>query len=182
MSLMGEEVVDEWLNRMGFFTIRGIKLGVQEIDLLAFKPDPKGRHVCRHIEVQVSTNPIAYISKVPKAIQKATGVGPDCAKTRSTEEIRSGILEWIAKKFDHPKKVALRHKLFPGQWSRELVVNVVKHPEEVGLFEEAGVTVIQFKDVLKQMDRGSNVISTASGGDLLTLMQLGQQVKTGLKP
>lgn len=182
MSLMGEEVVDEWLNRTGFFTIRGIRLGIQEIDLLAFKPDPKGRHVCRHIEVQMSTNPIAYISKVPKAIQKAKGIGPDNAKTRTLAELQSGIREWIEKKFDHPRKVALRKKLFPGQWSRELVVNVVKHPEEIEQFEKAGVTVIRFEDVLKQMDRDSNVISTASGGDLLTLMQLGRQAKTGQSP
>lgn len=35
MALLAEELVEEWLNRNGFFTIRGIKLGVQEIDLLA---------------------------------------------------------------------------------------------------------------------------------------------------
>lgn len=31
MSLLGEEVVEEWLNRNGYFTIRGIKVGVDEI-------------------------------------------------------------------------------------------------------------------------------------------------------
>jgi hypothetical protein len=35
MALLAEEIVEEWLNRNGYFTIRGIKLGVQEIDLLA---------------------------------------------------------------------------------------------------------------------------------------------------
>ena len=30
-----EEVVEEWLNRNGYFTIRGIKVGVDEIDTLA---------------------------------------------------------------------------------------------------------------------------------------------------
>jgi len=37
MSLLAEEIVEEWLNRDGYFTIRGIKLGVHEIDLLALK-------------------------------------------------------------------------------------------------------------------------------------------------
>ena len=35
MALLAEEIVEEWLNRNGFFTIRGIKVGVYEIDLLA---------------------------------------------------------------------------------------------------------------------------------------------------
>jgi hypothetical protein len=54
MSLLGEEVVEEWLNRNGYFTIRGIKIGVDEIDILAIRPLPGGKHECRHVEVQVS--------------------------------------------------------------------------------------------------------------------------------
>ncbi|MDA3927225.1 MAG: hypothetical protein PF904_21340 [Kiritimatiellae bacterium] len=60
MALLAEEVVEEWLNRQGYFTIRGIRLGVHEIDLLAIKPKKNGKYDCRHIEVSVSTNPIAY--------------------------------------------------------------------------------------------------------------------------
>jgi hypothetical protein len=59
MALLGEEVVEEWLNRNGYFTIRGIKVGVDEIDILAIRPTPDGQHECRHIEVQVSINPIS---------------------------------------------------------------------------------------------------------------------------
>jgi hypothetical protein len=32
MALLAEEIVEEWLNRQGYFTIRGIKKGVHEID------------------------------------------------------------------------------------------------------------------------------------------------------
>ena len=70
MALLAEEVVEEWLNRNGYFTIRGIKVGVDEIDILAIKPTTSGRHECRHIEVQVSINPISYITKVPASIRK----------------------------------------------------------------------------------------------------------------
>lgn len=35
MALLGESLVEEWLNREGFFTIRGVKHGVGEMDLLA---------------------------------------------------------------------------------------------------------------------------------------------------
>ena len=55
------------------------------------------------------------------------------------------------KKYDHPKKAALRKRLWPGEWTRELVVNVVKHPDELDLFREAGVTIIQLADIVRQM-------------------------------
>jgi hypothetical protein len=80
MSLLGEEVVEEWLNRNGYFTIRGVKLGVDEIDILAIKPLSGSRHKCRHIEVQVSINPVSYITKVPAAVRKETGIGAHNAK------------------------------------------------------------------------------------------------------
>jgi len=38
VALLGESLVEEWLNREGFFTIRGVKHGVDEMDLLAIKP------------------------------------------------------------------------------------------------------------------------------------------------
>jgi len=39
-QLLAESLVDEWLNRQGFFTIRGVKHGVGEIDLLAIRAVP----------------------------------------------------------------------------------------------------------------------------------------------
>ena len=33
MALLAEEIVEEWLNRQGYFTIRGVKVGVHEMDL-----------------------------------------------------------------------------------------------------------------------------------------------------
>ncbi len=89
MSLLGEEVVEEWLNRNGYFTIRGIKVGVDEIDILAIRPLPDGKNECRHIEVTVSINPISYITKVPAAIRKQTGIGPHNAKRRDVAPRRS---------------------------------------------------------------------------------------------
>ena len=37
MALLAEQLVDEWLYRNGFFTLRGIKSGVHEIDLLGVR-------------------------------------------------------------------------------------------------------------------------------------------------
>jgi len=175
MALLGEEVVEEWLNRQGYFTIRGIKVGLHEIDILAFKPHLDGHHECRHIEVQVSTNPVSYVSSVPKAIQKKTGVGPNSSKKRTPAQLAQGVHEWIQKKFDHPKKVALRKRLFPGNWTRELVVNAVKYPEELDLFRKAGITIIRFAEIVRQMQQTTFTIKSAAGSDLLTLMMLGKE-------
>jgi Holliday junction resolvase-like predicted endonuclease len=97
MALLAEEIVEEWLNRQGYFTIRGIKMGVHEIDLLAVKSNENGEIECRHIEVQASMRPVSYISNVPKEIQKA-GRAANSAK-RSAEELVQGVAEWVEKKF-----------------------------------------------------------------------------------
>jgi hypothetical protein len=75
MALLAEEIVEEWLNRNGYFTIRGIKLGVQEIDLLALAV--RGTTIeARQIEVQVSVRPVSYLCPLPKDAQKKTGRKP----------------------------------------------------------------------------------------------------------
>ncbi|MDA3926001.1 MAG: hypothetical protein PF904_14990 [Kiritimatiellae bacterium] len=82
--------------------------------------------------------------------------------------------EWIEKKFNHPRKVKLRKELCPCKWTQELVVNIVKHEEEVGLFEEAGVNIIRFPDIIKEMQNSKSVIKAAAGNDLLNLMLIGK--------
>ncbi|HPO15410.1 MAG TPA: hypothetical protein PLI09_18345 [Candidatus Hydrogenedentes bacterium] len=52
MSLLAEEVFEEWLNRNGYFTIRGINVGVYEIDI-CIHPDPY--HEGPQIRVQVKS-------------------------------------------------------------------------------------------------------------------------------
>jgi len=70
MALLAEELVDEWLNRKGYFTTRGIKTGVHEIDILAVRPLESGLE-CRQLEVQASMRPVSYITRVPAAIAPA---------------------------------------------------------------------------------------------------------------
>lgn len=174
MSLLAEEVVEEWLNRHGYFTIRGIRVGVGEIDILAIRPQAGGQCECRHIEVQVSINPISYITKVPAAIRKKTGIAPHNAKKRDIEQLKQGIEEWVEGKFDQPSKVDLRNSLCQGHWSKELVVGRVKYEEELALLIEAGVRIHRLKDVLLQMHDKGRPLKAASGADLLDLMQLGE--------
>jgi hypothetical protein len=172
MSLLGEEVVEEWLNRNGYFTIRGIKVGVDEIDILAIRPIPDGRHECRHVEVQVSINPISYITKVPAAIRKQTGIGAHNAKRRDMAQLTQGVREWVENKFNLPRKVELRNRLCFGAWTKELVVGMVRHEEELALLKEAGVTIHRLKDILSEMAEKPGAVKAAAGADLYDLMLL----------
>ena len=169
MALIAEEVVEEWLNQQGYFTIRGIKLGVQEMDILAIKLNDEAADL-RHYEVQASVNPVSYISSVPKAIQKSEGRHANSAKSRTSEEIEAGVQEWIAKKFLHPKKRALRSKLATGDWTYHFVVNEVAHEAELEEFERSEIEVIRLRDVLESLKDTKSRKFTASGKDLIDLM------------
>ena len=176
MALLAEEIVEEWLNRQGFFTIRGIKVGVYEMDILAIKPLSDGGHDRRHIEVQASINQISYISKVPKKIQEAKGIGPDNAKHRPPKMLEKGVKEYVEKKFLLAEKDQLRQALCSGDWTFEMVVNDVKHPEELDVFKEHGIQIYRLTDLVAEMSKQKTPVRKASGEDLLQLVLLGKQV------
>ena len=155
----------------GYFTIRGVKLGVHEIDLLAIRP-AQGQLECRHFEVQASVRPVSYVTRVPKDIQKATGRAAASAKLRTDEELRQGIREWVHKKFDHPAKNALRNRLAPGPWSRELVLHQVKFEREVELVREAGVTVHRLAALLTELNSRELLLEGAAGAHLVDLVSM----------
>ena len=170
MSALGEEVVQEWLNRDGYFTIRGIKIGNDEIDILAIRPRPDGQCERRHVEVQTSINAISYITKVPAAIRKQTGIGAHSAKKRDLAQLTQGVHEWVDAKFNLPRKVELRQRLCPGDWTKELVVGSIKHEEEVDLLKQAGLTVHCLEHIIEDICTRSTVIKAAAGTDLCDLM------------
>src|SRR5258708_32136746 len=124
MALLAEEIVEEWLNRDGWFTIRGIKIGAGEIDILAIKPTRNGIQ-CRHMEVHAAFNPIGYITPVPK-VRRQPGQGAGYTERRSDEELQSFVSVWVRNKYDHPKKVNQRKALFNGPRTRHLVVHKIK--------------------------------------------------------
>ena len=174
MALLAEEIVEEWLNRNGYFTIRGIKIGVQEIDLLAvrFKEETVE---CRHIEVQASINAISYVTGVAKSIQKEHGRPANSAKQRSNEELAICVKEWVEKKFTMDSKDKIRSTVVPSsKWTYELVVNNVKHPEELEVIRKSGVTVHPLSKIISELRAGKGVIQAASGSDFVELVLLNE--------
>lgn len=181
MALLAEEIVEEWLNCQGYFTIRGVKLGVHEMDLLAVRFSSDGGLECRHLEVQASMRPVSYITQVPKTQQRELGRPSNSAKKRTDDDLRQGVREWIAKKFDAPKKVALRQRLVPvgSEWSREVVFHNVMDEREVALIREAGIQVVRLRQIVAEMRQAVRsdrmIIGGAAGGHLMDLIGMGDR-------
>ena len=152
MALVVETLVEEWLNRKGYFTIRGAKTGQGEIDLLAVsfrEPD------ALHVEVSVSARAIGYIS------------GPPIAK-KPPEQLKASVEAWCIKKFRGGKEQVARRReeLCPDRdWRFMLVYGDLKHPEELPLLEDCGVEVKHICDVLDELRnlKDTRTSSEASG-------------------
>lgn len=170
MALLAEELVEEWLNRQGYFTIRGARAGVDEIDILAIRPVAGGLE-CRHIEVQASTNPVSFLTPATKAARK-NGLAANSAKARTPEFLRACVNEWCEKKYFSPRKTSLRDALAPGPWSLELVVHRLKHTEELTLIRERGVVTHQLDGVVEDLLSGGHSLGAAAGGSLVELVAL----------
>lgn len=171
MALLAEELVEEYLNRNGYFTIRGIKVGVDEIDILATRALGDEARENVHYEVQASIRPISYISKLPKAEQRS-GRASNTMK-RSHDEVVRGVEEWVAKKYFSEKKQKIIHKLFGDQWRRVLVVNNVRFEEELDLIAGHGIEILQLSAIIRDMDRDEHVVKAASHADFADLLTLG---------
>ena len=172
MALLAESLVEEWLNRQGFFTIRGLKHGVREMDILAIRRDATGQVEGRHIEVQVSFRPVGYICPLTDRIAKTSNRKKTSAKNRSEEEIRQCAEDWVEKKFLSKKKRAAREELWSGlHWSFHLVHGVVKEQKELQTIQSNQVQLVAFMKVLLELcnQEGENV-SASAGGDLADIL------------
>lgn len=148
MALLDEQLVDEWLNRKGFFTMRGLRAGIDEIDLLAVRMIDQVE--CWHVEVQVSYRPIGYVG------------GDSNARRRTAEEIRVGVEQWVDKKFTAVRKVDRRGAVLPNaNWKYVFVHGVLRDESELEHMAQLGVTTISYKQVLTDL-RDSPLGSTSS--------------------
>lgn len=172
MALLAESLVEEWLNRDGYFTIRGVKHGVGEMDLLAVRPQPDGSVVGWHVEVQVSFRPIGYVGKRTDRMISEFGGGRTSARGRTPEQVEVCAREWVAAKFRARDKIQLRERLWPGvAWSFHLVHAVVREPRELEVFAADGVVCHPFHELLTTLSRRSKTsFSGSAGGDLAEIV------------
>ena len=171
MSLLAESLVEEWLNRAGYFTIRGARFGVSEMDLLAVRHGSDGLEA-RHIEAQVSTNPIAYISPLTETHAKQLGKARTSAWKRPRDVLEASVSAWVEKKFFARTKVLARQKAWPGlTWSLEFVHGVVRHPEELELIRGHGIKTHTFHSVLASLcDESALAHKGGAGTDIAEMI------------
>lgn len=158
MALLDEQLVEEWLNRQKFFTMRGLKCGVDEIDLLALRHAPDGME-CWHVEVQISYRPVGYIG------------GDTNARRRNTVELRAGVEQWVKKKFTTAKKVQRRNEVLPdARWRFILVHAALKDPMELSIMQELGIQVIPHRRVLAELCEDKNGKSSSAASSIVEML------------
>jgi hypothetical protein len=164
MSLLAEELVEEWLNQEGFFTIRGLRTGHDEIDLLGIKYLPNSKPEAWHVEVSVSMRPAGYIAKLTKEIARHLNKARGSAAKRTPEQMEESIRDWVYGKFKSKNKVKARDELFPGlRWKYFFIHGKIKHQEELPFIEKEGVELLPIKHIIENP-------SKRCGGDLTELI------------
>jgi len=163
MSVLDEELVEQWLNQNGFFTMRGVKCGVDEIDLLAIKHTQESV-ICWHVEVQVSFRPVGYIC------------GNRNARRRTLEELSKSVDQWVSKKFTCEKKTDRRNLIlsqFP--WNFVFVCANVKDERELALMEDYGVKVIRYDKVLGELTDSKTHQTSSVANNIIEILKYQQK-------
>ena len=170
VSLLDEQIVDEWLNRQGFFTMRGIKIGRQEIDFLAVRHTDAGLERW-HVEVQASFRPIGYLG------------GDNNARKRSPDEIKLGVQQYVEKKFKSEVKNKRRLETKMGsEWQFVLVHAVLKgHDTVTSCLNESGVKTISYDQVLMDLIADDKT-SSSIANDILEIMRFVKPAISGAAP
>lgn len=145
-----EKLTSLWLMTRGYFVIERIRVGHNEIDLLAVKPDESREKLAErlHVEVQVSSTP-------------AGAIDPE---------------SYVRKKFDEEKVKERVTALLGKNYSRWLVLG--RMPKGKEEFEEissavtrGGVKVVPFEDVVRGYLEALQYRPAAELGDLLHLLR-----------
>lgn len=171
MAFLAETLVDEWLNRQGYFTIRGLKDGVSEIDLLGVRRGPGGLEAC-HAEVQPSFRPVGYVTPLPDEDVPGFAKSRTSAKERPAPLLERSVAAWVEKKFTAAEKKVARDRAWPGLGWRYLFVHaVVREPRELALIAGHGIEVVPFHAVLHQLKHVSATQRGGAGTDLSEIVE-----------
>lgn len=172
MALLAEQIVEEWLRRQGYFTIRGLKLGLEEIDILAIKNSGNEKWDMLHVEVQVSIRPVSYISGLTKNRQTEFSIlGSRNAKYRTDEQLEIAVNDWIEKKYFNHNKKQIRKQLSNSEdWKYLFVYGKVKSEKELELIKKSNVDIKNIKDILFDLQRNDFKYTTSSATDIIELI------------
>lgn len=171
MALLAESLVDEWLNRQGFFTVRGIKHGVEEIDLLGVRP-VQGNLEGWHVEVQSSFRPMGYICPLLSEHIPSFAKSKRSAKRRPEPMIRQCREAWVNGKFLSETKAKARNSAWSAlDWRFVFVHAEVLENKELQVIAECGIKVIPLYEVLKELGHNPGELRGGAGTDLAEIIE-----------
>jgi len=159
-----ENIVANWFNSKGYFLIKNLKVGVNEIDILAVRLDKEQKvNDAIHIEVQCSSNPIGYIGGTPSA------------KKRNVSEVELGVEAYIYKKFNNPKITDVINSLIGNKYRKMFICGKLKEEDTIKYFEKNGIEVMRVWQVFKEVKANKGEYKTGEGNRYHQLLHLNDQ-------
>jgi hypothetical protein len=174
MAILAEQIVEEWITRQGYFTIRRLKIGIEEIDLLAIKYSENGQWDKIHIEVQVSVRPGSYISGLTKERQKEFNISGSGNATKLTDEqLKLTVDDWLYKKYFQDIKKQVRKRLSNSDdWKYLFVHGIVKSEKELEFIKMQNIETKNIKEILNDLQNNNFDFTTGSATDIIELIGL----------
>ncbi|MBI2049856.1 MAG: hypothetical protein HYT35_00135 [Candidatus Staskawiczbacteria bacterium] len=159
-----ENIVANWFNSKGYFLIKNLKIGVNEIDILAVKlnNDQKVGDAI-HIEIQCSSNPIGYIG------------GSSSAKRRNVSEIKLGVASYIDRKFNNKKIRNVIERLIGNKYRKMFICGKLKYENTIKYFEKDGIEVMRVWQIFKETKTNKGKYKTGEGNRYHQLLYLNDQ-------
>ena len=169
MALIAEELVEEWLIQKKYFTIRNLKSGNNEIDLLGVKLNGKSNKELVHVEVMVPHSPMSWYCRVKHK----------SAASRSPEVIKSEVDAWVERKYKSEKKQLMRDNLIPhantDDWEMMFVHGILtdQNHKEMEYMKELGINIISIKKIMLELqENDGNIFTGGDGREISNLISI----------
>ena len=163
-----ENIVADCFYSRGYFLIKNLKAGLNEIDILAIKLNNEQKvDDAVHIEVHCSSKPIGYIG------------GSSSAKKRSASKIESGVEDYIDKKFNNEKVKNVIKKLIGNKYKykKMFICGKLKEEDTTKYFDKNGIEVMRVWQIFKEIKANEGEFRTGEGNRYHQLLYLNDQNK-----
>lgn len=159
MAKFAETFLIEYLNRQGFAVAQSVRSGVREWDVLAISGST-GTIRARHYEIQVSYDPVGFLSE-------------SSAKRRNAAHVDRDMESWFTSKYERSEIREIRSHFFNGQWEYWFVHGVVREARELDWLRARGVQLVAFGDLLRSLcaTHPRNLPFTAEGKDIVEIVR-----------
>ena len=156
---VAKQLVEEWFNRQGFFTVRACRKGHGSFGLLGVRSGMDQQIEGVHCEVHIAFRPVAYVSKLTDADIKKLGVKEGSynhPKRRPDKMLAANVAAWAAKKFSGAEKTQLRNEVWPDlkNWQMVFVHAKLYEEKELVFMKNNQIKTIHVASIANQLQGG----------------------------